>query len=208
MKVFLRWLAVAGIATPAVAMAGTFPAGTEFGAGLAWQKPDATLRTPGDAASFCSASSVGGMSGWRLPTELELSNLYYEKGSALVNSGWTTDWIYTSDPYLGQNKVVRMTDGTWSYTTAAQPVTCVHTVATAPADSSARGALTWQQPGATAMNWSDAGAYCAASGMRLPTTVELSNLYYDAAPTCRSVAGRPAGSGLPLLTAAATRSCA
>lgn len=188
-----RWVMLASAAFPLFASAGTFPAGTTFGAGLAWQAPDATLRTPDVAASYCSGSSYGGMSGWRLPTELELSNLYYEKGAALVSGGWPTDWIYTSDTYASQNKVVRMTDGVWSYTNTAHPVTCVHTVTNTAADSSGRSTLTWQQPPATTMNWTDAGSYCAASGMRLPTAVELANVYYENGSAYLSEKGWPSG---------------
>ncbi len=185
-RIWRRLGAAVCAAAPLLASAASFPAGTVFGAGLAWQTPDATARTWDAAGAFCSSDNSGGMTGWRLPTALELSNLYYEKGAdALAAAGWPSDWIYTADTYSGQYKVVRVTDGVWSYTSAPQAVTCVHSVSTAPVEHGERSTLSWQIPAAGLQNWASAGAYCAAShanglsGWRLPTETELSNLYYD-----------------------------
>lgn len=179
----IRKLLAAGCAAaPMLAAATGLPAGTVLNAGLAWQLPDGVLRAPSDAAVFCGASSAGGLSDWRLPTALELTNLYYDLGIKLAGSGWPSNWIYTSDPYTTGNKVARVTDGSWSYAATPQAVTCVHTAATPPApapENGPRSKLIWEHSGSQAMSWEDAGSFCGARNMRLPTTVELSNQYYE-----------------------------
>ncbi len=182
-------------ATAPTAPSQAYPAGTIFSGGLAWLKPDANSRLQADAASFCASSSAAGVSGWHLPTELELSNLYYDKAAQITAYGWNTNWLWTSEPYINWGRVVRLSDGTWSYTNDPLPNTCVRNLDPLPAGTFTDNGLQFLKPDGIARNWTNAVAYCAANstngltGWRVPTEFELSNLYYNKGSTALSAAG-------------------
>lgn len=195
----LSALALTAMSLPAMAV--NYPAGTVFSGGLAWQTPDPTTRSWTDAGAMCAGSSVGGVGGWRLPTAVELTNLYFDKGSAAMTAaGWSSGWIWTSVAMGGGYQVARMSDGTWSYSVSPELTTCVRTEAPGLAATVPGPALSWQIPDATARSWTDAAAMCAAStqgglsGWRLPTEVELSNLYYSKGNAALVAQGWPGSS--------------
>ena len=168
------------------AMAATYPAGTILSGGLAWQTPEATPRSWSDASATCAASTVGSVSGWRVPTILELTNLYFDRGSAaMAEAGWGSAWIWASNAMGGGHQVARMNNGDWSYSVSSELTTCVRTEPTPLTPAVPGPVLNWQLPDATNRTWTNAAAFCAAStqggltGWRLPTEVELSNLYYS-----------------------------
>lgn len=92
------------------------PAGFVSSAGLTWAKPDSTNRDYYSSASFCTAKSVNGVSGWRLPIQSELAALYADKGNAaLVASGWpmangyqSNQGVYWGSQILPNNPTTRM----------------------------------------------------------------------------------------------------
>ena len=162
-------------------------AGTIASGNLSFSKPDATLRNYATADAYCAASTVNGVTGWRLPTELELSNLYYERGAAYMTAqGWPGSWIWSSDVYGAGHLVVRMSDGLGSYdTSGSYNVSCVRESNSLPVATLASGGLSWLKPAATVQTWASANSYCSSNsingvtGWRLPTELELSNLYYE-----------------------------
>jgi hypothetical protein len=72
---------------------------------LIWSPNNSTVASPGyanysDAASACAAmntsSTLGYSSGWRLPTQPELSGLYNAGTGALTAAGWTLEYTWSS----------------------------------------------------------------------------------------------------------------
>lgn len=174
------------------------PANTMASNGQIFLAPDATVRDWTAAGAFCAASNAGGLTGWRLPTELELSDLYYNNGAdAMSTAGWPTNWIWTSTAYNG-HKVVRMTDGVWSYAgSGSYPVTCVNNAPPAPGAMLVSGGLAWSTPLAMPRPYTNTVNYCATAtiagqqGWRLPTDAELESLYADKGSAAISAAGWP-----------------
>lgn len=177
----------------------TYPAGTIFSGGLTFLKSDATLRSLDDATAYCSGSSAAGLTGWRLPTELELTNLYYDKSQLISLYGWSSTWMWTTTPYMSWRKVVRLSDGVTSYSYDPQAVTCVRATEAMPTGTINNAGLNFLKPDTTTRTWANSDALCAAStaggvtGWRVPSELELSNLYYDKGAAAISVAGWPSG---------------
>ncbi len=62
---------------------------------LTWM-PTTLIATWDNAHAFCTGSTINGLTGWRLPTEFELSDLY---ASGLMNGQqWTLAKTWTSTP--------------------------------------------------------------------------------------------------------------
>lgn len=62
--------------------------------GLVWMPPGASARNWADAEAFCANTTVRGVDGWRLPTQVELTELL---GSvALASQGWMLSDTWTS----------------------------------------------------------------------------------------------------------------
>jgi hypothetical protein len=60
---------------------------------LTWM-PVAFIQNYSDANAFCTTSTINGASGWRLPTEFELVDLY---GAGTMNGqGWTLAKTWSS----------------------------------------------------------------------------------------------------------------
>jgi hypothetical protein len=180
------------------AFATIYPAETVFSGGLAWLKPDTTLRDRIQSDTFCNTNTTAGLTGWRLPTDLELYDIYSDKGSAYFTAaGWTNDWIYTSVPYVNWYRVVRLSDGLGSYTVAPEHTTCVHSAEPPSGKIIITADLVFQTPDAILRSWIAADAYCTASnfngvgGWRLPTELELSNRYYDYGSEALTLQGWP-----------------
>ncbi|HTA17989.1 MAG TPA: DUF1566 domain-containing protein [Polyangia bacterium] len=167
--------------------------------GLIWQQTvDADTVTQTDAAAYCAALTLAGVSDWRLPTRIELISLIDDTrvGPAIDPTAfpatpgtffWTSTVVandpasvwgvafdngYTNSSDLGEHYRVRCVR------TATPPTPGCYTVMNGTVQDSATG-LTWQRDvDATMRTWSDAQAYCAAltldgGGFRLPRLKEL-----------------------------------
>lgn len=62
--------------------------------GLVWMPPSATLRNWADAEAFCANTTIKGLDGWRLPTQVELTAML--GAVALANQGWLLPDTWTS----------------------------------------------------------------------------------------------------------------
>lgn len=174
----------------------TYPTGTIFSGGLAYLKSDASPRSYADAGAYCTGSNAAGLNGWRLPTELELTNMYYDKAQLISLYGWSSAWMWSSTPYIiDWRKVVRLSDGVVSYSYDPQAVTCVRATEAMPSGSIRNAGLNFLKPDGTARTWVNGDALCAAStaggmtGWRVPSELELSNLYYDKGAAALAAAG-------------------
>jgi len=104
---------------------------------LIWSKNNSTVASPGyanysTAAAACAAmntsSALGYSSGWRLPTQPELSGLY-NAGTSLTTAGWTLGGTWSStDGGAGNHAYVRLTNGVvdWFSDSYSNYVSCVH----------------------------------------------------------------------------------
>lgn len=167
---------------------------------LIWSKNNSTAAsTDGngnytDAVNACVAmntsKALGYSTGWRLPTQQELTGLYNTGTGELEAHGWAllNTWSSTVEGdgshyfvYLNYGDVFWNNDSGFSY------VTCVHTEKTEPEllDTTryiTHGGLTWLPVGSL-LPWSEANSLCKSTtfnGMtnwRLPTIEELKSLY-------------------------------
>jgi hypothetical protein len=148
-----------GVVTAAFPSTATLPAayvstGTSSGSGsigsltgwslagvgtLIWSKNNSTVASPGyadysTATAACAAmntsSALGYSSGWRLPTQQELSGLYNAGPSALTAANWTLFVTWSStDNGAGYHYIVDLQDGNvfWdSHSNYLSYVSCVH----------------------------------------------------------------------------------
>lgn len=78
---------------------------------LTWS-PVTFLDTWANANSYCTTTTISGSKGWRLPAELELTDLY--ASGAIAGHGWTLSrtWTSTAGTLAAQRKTVRLDDGT------------------------------------------------------------------------------------------------
>jgi hypothetical protein len=108
----------------------TVVAGYVSEGGLIWMPISATTYTQPQAVTLCSGT-INGLTGWRLPTETELSALYTaypSNSSVLLGQGWTLDYTWSSTPYsTGTHYYVSLYNGNVSpdYDTFSTYVTCV-----------------------------------------------------------------------------------
>lgn len=162
-----------------------YPVGTLFTGNIAFSKADGIKRSPSEAQAYCAASTFGGQTGWTLPTRLQLSNLYFEKGNAFFSdNNWSLDLYNTaSQTSSGSFELVSLLNGSTAYATNPALTTCVHHGT--PNNFVSINQLTFQQPDATVRNFPAAEAYCAAStagglqGWRIPTTNELASVFFE-----------------------------
>ncbi len=65
-----------------------------------------------NATAFCTTTTINGKKGWRVPTELELSDL--RASGALNDKGWNLSrtWSSTAGEIAATRKTVRLNDGT------------------------------------------------------------------------------------------------
>lgn len=70
--------------------------------------------TYANANSYCETTTINGVKGWRLPAEIELSDLY--NSGAIAGHGWTLSrtWTSTAGALPAQRKTVRLENGTVS----------------------------------------------------------------------------------------------
>ncbi|WP_426101928.1 hypothetical protein [Massilia sp. TSP1-1-2] len=64
-----------------------------------------------NANNYCTTTTINGTKGWRMPTELELSDL--RAAGAMAGHGWTLSrtWSSTAGLLAAQRKGVRLSDG-------------------------------------------------------------------------------------------------
>jgi hypothetical protein len=170
--------------------------------GLVWQRTlDAKLRTWEDAKQYCACLSVDGVSGWRVPSRIELVSLVdFSKASPSINTeafpDTTNENFWTSSVVTFDAGLVYLVFFLNGHTTYSQldyeyRARCVRSAEPAPAErySSENGTvldrqttLTWQRVIPKSLyTWADATKYCAGldlsgPGWRLPTINEVQTL--------------------------------
>lgn len=98
--------------------------------GLTWMPVSSTVYTYAQATALC-AGTINGQTGWRLPTQPELSALYSaypNNSSVLTGQGWTLTYTWSSTPYSAGSHYVVILDGgvvIWTVDPATLVVTCV-----------------------------------------------------------------------------------
>lgn len=94
--------------------------------GHSWM-PVTLADTWDNANVFCNNTTINGMTGWRLPTQFDLTELY--ASGAISGHGWTKGptWSSTGYPALNSYYTVNMTNGAAqeSQSGAGAYVTCV-----------------------------------------------------------------------------------
>ena len=76
---------------------------TDNGSGLMWQKATAGEMEWHQAMSYASGLSLGGHSGWRLPTKDELKGLYNSECKKLMDVRSSYYWSSTTDAYYASS---------------------------------------------------------------------------------------------------------
>lgn len=171
--------------------------------GLVWQKQDDDLeRNWADASTFCNTLSLGGLTGWRLPTRMELISIIdYGTFSPAINTAYFPSTV--SSPYWSSTTkaggamfadFVHFADGTagdYDKSGTIGYTRCVQggSSATQSLTDNGNGTVTdssthlmWQQGESVAMIWEDALTYCEGSTLagysdwRLPNHKELLSL--------------------------------
>jgi hypothetical protein len=76
--------------------------------GLTWM-PVTTMDTWTNASAYCANTTINGLTGWRQPTQPELSAL--QTSGAMNNQGWTLLHTWSSTPFSIGHSIVRMDNG-------------------------------------------------------------------------------------------------
>jgi hypothetical protein len=120
---------------PAVTCTGN-PTGYVSEGGLTWMPTTLTWYTWSQATALCTGSTYNGLTGWRLPTQPELSAFYaaYPMPSSvllnpvLLNLGWALSYTWSSTPNSsGSHYDVNLANGSVfsNFDTSQGYVTCV-----------------------------------------------------------------------------------
>ncbi|MDO8446572.1 MAG: DUF1566 domain-containing protein [Deltaproteobacteria bacterium] len=172
--------------------------------GLVWQKQDdATTRTWDNAGTYCDASTLGGYSDWRLPSQIELisiidNGVYNPSINTTFFPGTSSSYYWASTTYANNTSgawIVIFSYGGSHYNnkTYSNYARCVRGGQTTPnLTDNGNGTvtdggtlLTWQQGESSAMAWEAALTYCeglslaGATDWRLPNHKELLSLVDD-----------------------------
>lgn len=129
-------------ASTVIITATTLPAGYVTQGGLVWSPdnlsqgatyaatyPTYHFFTWPEAEAYCANFSVNGVTGWRLPTQPELSALY--ASGAMIGQGWMVFDTWSSTQFgVGLHYLVRLYDGYFGggLDTSVYYVSCVHYV--------------------------------------------------------------------------------
>jgi len=117
--------------------ASGLPAGYVVQDGLTWMPVTSTLYTWTNANAYCANTTINGVTGWRQPTQTELSALYaaypdnsgiWLGNSVLLGQGWTLGSTWSSTFYTaGSHSYVYLNNGSVirSYDTYFEYVSCV-----------------------------------------------------------------------------------
>jgi hypothetical protein len=174
---------------------------------LVWQRSVGSPSLPRqDAEGYCACLTVDGVSGWRLPSRIELASIadWTTSAPAIDTSAFPntpSSLFWTSSPLDGAATLGYLVDFNSGFTTYAgmgypYGVRCVRSSATAPAPANrymisagtvydTQTKLTWQQVVPTSTYaWADAKAYCSAlslggTGWRLPSISEFQTIVND-----------------------------
>lgn len=116
----------AAVQSVAVTTSATATAGYVTQGGLIWM-PVTAYDTWTNANAYCANTAINGVTGWRQPTQTELSALYT---SGLMNGqGWTLADTWSSTPYnsAGSHYDVGLSSGNvlWGVDTYGHYVSCV-----------------------------------------------------------------------------------
>jgi hypothetical protein len=78
--------------------------------GKTWA-PVTAIDTYANAVSYCANTTINGTKGWRLPAEIELTDLF--ASGAIAGHGWTLSrtWSSTAGTVAAQRKTVRLDTG-------------------------------------------------------------------------------------------------
>jgi hypothetical protein len=91
----------------------TLPTGFVYEGGLTWMPPYTNSGNGLDwtqANTFCTTTVINGQTGWRLPTQPELSALY--TSNAMNGQGWTLSGTWSSTPIgVGYHYIVGLSNG-------------------------------------------------------------------------------------------------
>lgn len=102
------------------------PAGYVVQGGLTWMSATSTLYSWTNANAYCTRTTINGQTGWRLPTQAELSALY--TSGAMKGQGWTVSITWSSTVYsAGYHYIVSLNRGIviWGSDTFNLYVSCV-----------------------------------------------------------------------------------
>ena len=100
-----------------VGAASILPAGYVVQGGLTWM-PVTLFYTWTNANTYCINTTINGQTGWRMPTQIELSALY--TSGAMNGQGWTLANTWSSTPSgVGNHWYVSLQTGfiIWDYDT-------------------------------------------------------------------------------------------
>jgi hypothetical protein len=104
----------------------TLPTGYFVQGGIIWMPVNSTTYTRDAANSYCTTSTINGQTGWRLPTDVELSSLY--ASGAAKGQGWTLGNTWSSDSnyvsYPGSYSYVGIPGCTYMYFTGPYVGSC------------------------------------------------------------------------------------
>lgn len=179
---------------------------TDTVTGLVWQKQgDATKRTWDASNAYCSSLNISGLTGWRLPTRMELLTIVdYGTFGPSVNavffpgtfsSGYWSSSDYANDTTKAWSVYFQNGYTNGNFKTTSFYVRCVHGQETSPlltdngdgtATDMKRGLMWQQQDDDTMRTWEDALSYCEGLSLasygdwRLPNARELNSIYDDA----------------------------
>jgi hypothetical protein len=99
---------------------------------LTWMPISSTTYTWAAANTYCTTTTINGQTGWRLPTQAELSAfdtyLALPEQSALIGQGWTLNYTWSSTSAGGGSYYVVSLNYGYVYTTLGATslyVTCV-----------------------------------------------------------------------------------
>jgi len=115
----------AAVQNVAVTTAPTTTAGYVTQGSLTWM-PVTSTDTWTNANTYCTTSTINGVTGWRMPTRLELSVLYTI--GAMNGQGWTLNYTWSSTPFVANYYSVSLGNGLVNTNADATPlyVSCVH----------------------------------------------------------------------------------
>ena len=108
-----------------VAVSTLLTAGYVVQGGKTWM-PVTFADTWTNAAAYCTNTTINGVTGWRMPTQPELSAMY--ASGAMIGQGWSLNWTWSWTPGVaGIHYYVGLSDGSVvaSHDTYSYYVSCV-----------------------------------------------------------------------------------
>ena len=175
--------------------------------GLIWQRDglgsrasacaNGTTCTWNEAKDYCNSLTLAGLTGWRLPSALELASIvdlmqFDPDIDPTAFPSTPPEMFWTSSPYVPPSNMAYFVDFDYGWLSRDQTgslfrARCVRGLRCYPTtrflareDGLVLDTLTrllWQQQvSKTTMKWQDAASYCDSMGLRLPTVRELRSI--------------------------------